>query len=51
MLDWLNDTITTLNGIVWGPLMLVLILGTGFYLMGGLRLMPLRQLGNAFKLL
>jgi AGCS family alanine or glycine:cation symporter len=26
--DWMN----TLNGIVWGPAMLVLILGTGLYL-------------------
>lgn len=51
MLEGLSDIITTINGVVWGPTMLVLILGTGFYLMSGLRMMPLRQLGNAFKLL
>ncbi|MBT8118167.1 MAG: sodium:alanine symporter family protein [Gammaproteobacteria bacterium] len=47
----LTDLITTLNGIVWGPLMLILILGTGLYLMYGLSLMPLRRIGYSFKLL
>jgi AGCS family alanine or glycine:cation symporter len=47
----LNDLISTLNGIVWGPLMLALILGTGLYLMYGLSFMPLRRLGYSFKLL
>jgi AGCS family alanine or glycine:cation symporter len=40
-----------LNGIVWGPLMLVLILGTGFFLMVGLKAMPIRKLGTGFSLL
>jgi alanine or glycine:cation symporter, AGCS family len=43
--------VNTVNGIVWGPLMLVLILGTGAYLMIGLQLMPLRNIGTAFRLL
>jgi len=47
----LTDLITSLNGIVWGPLMLVLILGTGIYLMYGLALIPLRRIGYSFKLL
>jgi len=47
----LTDLITTLNGIVWGPLMLILILGTGLYLMYGLSLMPLRRIGYGFRLL
>ena len=47
----LTDLITTLNGIVWGPLMLILILGTGLYLMYGLSLIPLRRIGYSFKLL
>ena len=47
----LTDLITTLNGIVWGPLMLILILGTGLYLMYGLKLLPLRRIGYGFKLL
>jgi alanine or glycine:cation symporter, AGCS family len=47
----LTDLITSLNGIVWGPLMLILILGTGLYLMYGLSLIPLRRIGYSFKLL
>jgi len=47
----LTDLITGLNGIVWGPLMLVLILGTGLYLMYGLAFMPLRRIGYSFRLL
>jgi AGCS family alanine or glycine:cation symporter len=38
-----------LNGLVWGPLMLVLILGTGVYLTIGLRLMPLIKLGFGLR--
>lgn len=40
-----------INGIVWGPPMLVAILGTGFFLMAGLRLMPILKLGTGFRLL
>ena len=47
----LSDFITALNGIVWGPLMLVSILGTGLYLMLGLSFMPLRKIGAGFKAL
>ena len=47
----INDFISALNGIVWGPLMLVLILGTGLYLMYGLGFMPLRRIGYSFSLL
>ena len=43
--------ITQLNSIVWGPIMLALILGTGIFLMLGLRLMPFRQLGYGFRML
>ncbi|MBV5310579.1 alanine/glycine:cation symporter family protein [Chromatium okenii] len=44
---WVN----VLNGLVWGPPMLVLILGTGFFLMIGLRFMPLLKLGLGFRML
>ncbi|MCL7463151.1 sodium:alanine symporter family protein [Pseudomonas sp. NW5] len=40
-----------LNALVWGPPMLVLILGTGLWLMLMLRGMPLRRLGQGFVLL
>lgn len=46
-----EELIKGLNGIVWGPPMLVLILGTGFFLMIGLRLMPLLRLGFGFRAL
>jgi AGCS family alanine or glycine:cation symporter len=47
----LNDLISSLNGIVWGPLMLVLILGTGLFLMVGLSFMPLKRIVSSFHLL
>lgn len=47
----LESAVTWLNGIVWGPLMLVLILGTGLFLTVGLRGMPLRNIGRAFRML
>jgi len=42
------ELISTINGFIWGPVMLVLILGTGLYLMIGLGAMPLRRLGYGF---
>ena len=46
-----TDFVSAVNGVVWGPLMLVLILGVGLYLQVGLKLMPIRKLGHGFKLL
>lgn len=43
--------VNQINGVVWGPLMLVLILGTGFFLSLGLRLMPVLKLGYGFQML
>ncbi|MBV1914928.1 MAG: sodium:alanine symporter family protein [Pseudomonadales bacterium] len=51
MLDTISAYISTLNGIVWGPVMLILILGTGAYLMLGLRAMPLQKLVYGFQML
>ena len=48
-MELISNLIEKLNGIVWGPAMLVLILGTGLYLMAGLRFMPLRHLIVGFK--
>ncbi len=50
-METVSNAVTWLNGIVWGPMMLVLILGTGFFLMIGLRLMPLIRLGYGFRML
>lgn len=41
--------IKNINSIVWGPFMLVLILGTGIWLTVGLRFFPLRKLRFGFQ--
>jgi alanine or glycine:cation symporter, AGCS family len=46
----LASFVEQINGIVWGVPMLILILGTGFYLMLGLRFMPLRNIAYGFRL-
>jgi AGCS family alanine or glycine:cation symporter len=43
---WMNE----LNGIVWGPAMLALILGTGLYLQLRLGGMPIRRIGAGLRL-
>ena len=50
-METISDLIGTINGWVWGPPMLVLILGTGLYLSAGLRLMPLHRLGYGVRML
>lgn len=45
--NWLSAT----NTIVWGPPMLVLILGTGVFLLFRLKFYPLRNIGTGFHLL
>ncbi len=51
MMEALTNLFNAINGVVWGPVMLVLILGTGLFLMLGLRLMPILKLGTGFKLM
>jgi len=51
ILTTLTEWITVLNGIVWGPPMLVLILGTGLFLMIGLRFMPILKLAYGSQML
>ena len=36
-----TNIVNAINGVVWGPLMLVLILGTGLFLQVGLKVMPI----------
>ena len=45
------DLLNQLSGLIWGPVMLVLLLGTGIFLTFGLRAMPWRHLSEAFQLL
>jgi AGCS family alanine or glycine:cation symporter len=47
----MTDLVTELNSLVWGPAMLVLLLGTGLYLTLGLRFMPVRRIPAAVGLL
>ncbi len=44
---WLN----AVASFVWGPALLVLLLGTGLYLTAALRFMPIRRIGTGFRLL
>ena len=48
-MEYLDSAVSWLNGIVWGVPMLVLILGTGFYLMLRLGFMPLLKIGTGFR--
>jgi AGCS family alanine or glycine:cation symporter len=50
-MEFINTLVNQLNGVVWGPPMLVLILGTGLFLMLRLKFMPLRKIGAGFKLM
>lgn len=50
-MEQINTWVSALNSIVWGPAMLVLILGTGLFLTLGLKLMPIRRIGHGFKML
>ncbi|WP_043525894.1 alanine/glycine:cation symporter family protein [Litchfieldella xinjiangensis] len=50
-METLNGVFSAINGVVWGPLMLVLLLGVGLYLQLGLKLMPIRKLGVGFSLM
>lgn len=50
-MEAITSIVGAINSIVWGPMMLVLILGVGLFLMLGLKLMPILKLGTGFKLL
>ena len=47
----IEEFVSWLNGLVWGLPMLVLILGTGVYLMGLLKFIPLRKTFAGFALM
>ena len=51
IMEFIHNIVASINGYVWGPYMLVLILGVGLFLMLGLAFLPLRKLGFGFKLL
>ena len=50
-LESFSALLDSIIGFVWGPAMLALLLGTGLYLTLGMRFMPMRRIGIAFRLL
>ncbi|MBR9727574.1 alanine/glycine:cation symporter family protein [Shewanella intestini] len=50
-MEIVTEVVNTINGIVWGVPMLVMILGVGLFLSIGLKLMPIVRLGTGFRLL
>ena len=50
-MELITGLINALNGLVWGKPMLIMIFGTGIFLMIGLRFMPVLNLKRGFKLL
>ncbi len=50
-MEFITSAVKEFNGIVWGVPMLIAILGTGCFLMIGLRLLPITRLGMGCKLL
>ncbi|WP_085299509.1 alanine/glycine:cation symporter family protein [Cognaticolwellia mytili] len=50
-MEFLTGLISSLNSLVWGVPMLIMILGVGLFLMVSLRFMPIINLGTGFKLL
>lgn len=46
----LNTILGEISGFVWGPVMLVLLLGTGLYLTIGLKLLPQRKLRYGIRM-
>ncbi len=50
-MQMLETIVATLSSLVWGPIMLTLLVGTGLYLTIILKGMQFRALGHAFKLI
>jgi AGCS family alanine or glycine:cation symporter len=50
-MELINHYVTWLNGVVWGVPMLILILGTGLFLMVALKGMPLLRILMGFRLM
>lgn len=48
-MEALTQFVNAVNGIVWGPPMLIAILGTGLYLQLRLKLMPIFKIGLGFR--
>ena len=51
MYQTVSDVIGSINSIVWGAPMLIIIVGVGIFLTIGLSLLPLRKIGRGFVLM
>ena len=49
VMEKLNDVITAIDDFVWGPVMLILLVGTGIFLTIRTRFLTWRNLGYALK--
>ncbi len=50
-MEAIQSFLGAISGFVWGPYMLILLVGTGIYLTFGARLQTIRKVGYGFKLL
>src|SRR5690554_3252115 len=50
-MEAISNFVNNINGLVWGPPMLAVILGVGLFLSIGLKLMPTTKLGAGFRLM
>ncbi|WP_297797659.1 sodium:alanine symporter family protein [uncultured Marinobacter sp.] len=50
-MEAIGNFVSAVNGLVWGPPMLVMILGVGLFLSLGLKMMPVLKLGAGFRLM
>lgn len=48
-MDSLNEIVTRIDDFVWGPVMLILLVGTGIFLTVRTRFLTWRNLGYALK--
>ena len=51
MQDFIHSIFDPINAVAWGWPALIMVLGVGFYLMLGLKVMPFRKLGMALRLM
>jgi len=48
-METFNKLMESMNGIVWGPPMMVLLLGVGLFLTVGMRFISILKIGYGFK--
>ena len=49
-MEKLGEILDAIDGVVWGPVMLVFLVGTGIFLTFKLNFLPWRNLPNALKM-